>query len=232
MTGSEPNSVNTPHLEIAPELFEKQLQYLKNNGYQTISIKQMVSGKNESSLPAKPVIITFDDGTLDFWEYGYPLLEKYGFKASIFVVTDAVGKKSTWDQHIGEPARDLMNWDQLRKLHSCGYEICSHSASHRPFQDLETEELVRELNDSKETIKKHLGIFPDIFAYPKGLYKPVHKELVKKSGYIAACAVILHWKDLLSADKFEIKRMTIRGTESMLQFRLRLVLAKIVKYLN
>lgn len=77
-----------------PESFEENIKTLLDNGYTTISFKDLndaYSGK--STLPNKPIIITFDDGYYSNYEYIYPILKKYNVKASIFVVTDKIDKE-------------------------------------------------------------------------------------------------------------------------------------------
>ncbi len=85
-------------LSISPELFEKQLQFLKEEGYTTITAQQlgefMTTGKKDWD---KAVMITIDDGYLDTWVYAYPLLKKYGFKATVFIVTWIVEE----DEYLG-----------------------------------------------------------------------------------------------------------------------------------
>ena len=83
---------------------------------------------------------------------------------------------------------------------------------------------------SRDTLDRELGEEARFFAYPRGFYRPEHKQLVREAGYEGACAVILNWGDLRYSDRFEIKRMTIKGTESMLRFKLRLRLGRHVGF--
>ncbi|OGL45632.1 MAG: hypothetical protein A2161_02925 [Candidatus Schekmanbacteria bacterium RBG_13_48_7] len=175
-------------------------------------------------------MITFDDGTIDFWENGRPVLEKYGFSASLFIVTGSVGKKSDWDQHLGELSRPLMSWNQIRELHENRYEICSHTHTHRNLRDLNEQDVMSEFVNSKNIIADNLGAEPKFLAYPRGFYDTIHKQIAKEAGYMGACAVILKWRDLWYSDQFELKRMTIKGTETMFRFKLRLLTSKQVKF--
>ena len=90
-------------LTLWPDQFETQMSYLADEGYTTITIDEMMDAlENGTPLPDKPVIITFDDGYADNYEYAYPILKKYGFKATIFLIydfTNAYPNYLTWDQN-------------------------------------------------------------------------------------------------------------------------------------
>lgn len=218
----------SPQLEITPQLFELQMQLLKKQGYQSMPLKAAVSRENKADLPARPIVITFDDGTADFFEFGKPVLKKYGFSATIFIVTGCVGKENSWDRHLGEPGRSLMTWEQIIELHQTGFEIGSHTHTHRALTELSDGEAWSELTQSREIIGDKLGTVPKYLAYPRGAYNPRHKQIAQEAGYEGACAVILKWRDLLHSESFALKRMTIKGTESMARFKLRLGLSKLV----
>ncbi len=225
-----PSFSRSSQLEITPHVFELQMKYLKDKKYQTVPLQEAVFPENESDLPSKPIVITFDDGTLDFWEFARPVLQKYGFNAVLFIVTGYVGKESTWDKHLGEPPRPLMSWDQIAELHRAGFEIGSHTHTHRSLTELTDREACLELKESREVLMDKLGTNPEYLAYPRGFYEARHKQMAREAGYNGACAVILKWRDLLHSDRFELKRMTIKGTESINRFGLRLQLSKVIPF--
>ncbi len=227
----------SPQLEITPELFERQLALLARAGYRTASLARVVGlgsggAADAASVPpaAKSIVLTFDDGTLDFWEHARPALERHGFTATLFVVTGHAGGQSSWDRDLGEPDRPLMGWEQLRALHAAGFEIGSHTHTHRPLTDLSDDEARLELERSRRALADELGLAPKFLAYPRGRYDARHKRLAREAGYAGACAVILRWRDLRHADRYALRRMTIKGQESMLRFRLRLALCRWVRY--
>ena len=216
----------SPQLEITPELFQRQMEWLKRRGYQTVSLKQALGTPVE--LPARPLVLTFDDGTLDFWQHARPVLAACGFRATLFVVTGYVGGQSDWDRDLGEPARPLMSWGQLAELQRGGFEIGSHTHSHRPLTELSEDEARSELVQSRRLLKRELGAAPEFLAYPRGFYRPEHMRLARAAGYLGACAVILRWRDLLRCDAFALRRMPIKGNEPMSRFKLRLRLSRAV----
>ena len=214
----------SPQLEISAALFERQLGDLKRRGYQTVSLRQAFSAPEP--LPPRPIVLTFDDGTLDFWQQARPLLEARGFRATLFVVTGGVGGASVWDRDLGEPARPLMSWTQLRELEQAGYEIGSHTDTHRLLPGLSAADALEELVESRRRLEQELGVAADFLAYPRGAYRAEHLELARRAGYRGACAVILRGRDLLRSKLFALQRMPIKGTESMARFRARLRLAR------
>lgn len=223
-----PSRSRSPQLEMEPELFERQMAFLDGAGYRTVSLERAL-GLAGAPLPERPVVLTFDDGTLDFWQHARPVLERHGFTATLFVVSGSVGGRSDWDGDLGEPARPLMGWDRIRELHAAGFEIGSHTHTHRPLTDLGDADARSELDRSFRVLAEELGDPPKFLAYPRGSYDTRHKRLAREAGYAGACAVILHWGDLWRADRYELKRMTIKGVESMTRFRLRLGLCRLVR---
>ncbi len=166
-------------LSIAPREFEKQMAYLAENGYHTITPDQLISYiKQGSSLPEKPIMITFDDGYADNYTNAYPILMKYGFTATIFVVTNLVGQDPRF-----------MTWDQAREMEQNGITFGSHTANHRPLTNLPLPQVAAELTESFAKMEKELGQPPRFFAYPTGTHNPQVEEAVYNAGYQAAFSI-------------------------------------------
>ena len=225
--GKSAPASRSPQLEVTPRLFERQMRDLERRGYRTVSLGQ--ARGDGVTLPSKPIVLTFDDGTLDFWEHARPVLDRCGFRATLFVVTGHVGGESSWDRRLGETPRPLLSWEHLDELHRDGFEIGSHTHTHRVFTGLSDDAVREELERSRRTVEERLGLTPGFVAYPRGFYRAEHKRLAREVGYRVACAVILRWRDLWRADAYAMKRMTIKGTESMSRFRLRLRLAGMIR---
>jgi peptidoglycan/xylan/chitin deacetylase (PgdA/CDA1 family) len=222
----EPSRSRSPQLEITPERFDRQLTLLRKRRYRTVPLSEALDPSETHRLAERRVVITFDDGTADFWDHARPALERHGFRATLFVVSGRVGGESTWDQALGEPARPLMSWEQIAQLHRDGHEIGSHTHTHRPFTEIDDDEVRDEALRSRETLGERLGVAPEFLAYPRGFHEERHKEIVRSAGYTGACAVVLKWGDLRRADPYALKRMTVKGDESLLRFRTRLALGR------
>ena len=141
--GRKINDWKWSFLTIPVNIFENQLIWLSKKKYKTCTLTELYEHvKGKKTLPEKTVIFTFDDGYLDNWTYAYPLLERYGFNATVFVNpefvdTDEVIRpnlKDVWSKNIEEsdlPVRGFMSWNELRILtDSKIFSVQSHSMSH------------------------------------------------------------------------------------------------------
>jgi peptidoglycan/xylan/chitin deacetylase (PgdA/CDA1 family) len=169
------------NLCIPERTFAKQLEYLKNNGYHTIHLSDLMEFLNyKTAIPSKSVIITLDDGYRSIYEFAYPLLKRYGYTASLFIYTDFI-----------EASGNALTWNQLRKLKAAGFEIGSHSISHAdltkklPYENDQTywSRITKEFVNSKKIIDRELNQDTQFFAYPYGNYNQQILDLFPKAGY-------------------------------------------------
>ncbi|MDD6133882.1 MAG: polysaccharide deacetylase family protein [Selenomonadaceae bacterium] len=189
-------------LAVRPDDFDEQMRYLRDNGYHTISPDELydsIAGNGE--LPENPVLITFDDGYEDNYTNAYPILKKYGFKATIFVITSFLGKD-----------KNYLTWDQAREMDAHGISIESHTVDHKSMTDLTDEQLRMELVDSKKKAEKELGHSVDYMAYPTGTYNLHIAEMVKEAGYKAAFTIKYGNVDKAS-NIYALERVPIFHTE-------------------
>ncbi len=128
--------------------------------------------------------LTFDDGYLDNLTGGLPILHREGVRATVFTVTDDVGKSQHRWEEAGETARaDLMNWDQLRALQDKGWEIGSHAHEHRHLTRLPFEAQKSLLTVSKQMLEEKLGTSVQSFAYPYGDHNADSIRAAQEAGY-------------------------------------------------
>jgi peptidoglycan/xylan/chitin deacetylase (PgdA/CDA1 family) len=168
---------------LSPEIFEKQLESLKNNGYYTASWESLQSAKlAKTYLPGKAVLLTFDGGYCDFFEYAFPLLKRFDFTATVFLVAESVGKTNSWEKANSEEVR-LMGWPEIRQLRDAGIEFGSMSATYQPLTGLSPTEIVREGAKSRAILERGLGKSVKCFAYPYGSVDPIVEHLVGAIGY-------------------------------------------------
>jgi peptidoglycan/xylan/chitin deacetylase (PgdA/CDA1 family) len=153
---------------VAPEVFRKQMQFLRRQGYYTLTAQNLAALLREGKpIQGRPVVLTFDDAYLDFLTDAFPILAENGFGADVFVVTDKVGGRSDWDAAYGEPA-PLMSWADIRILQRQGICFGSHLASHRPASSLDNAALLGEAALSRNALESRLGEAVTSIALPFG----------------------------------------------------------------
>jgi peptidoglycan/xylan/chitin deacetylase (PgdA/CDA1 family) len=166
-------------LAVSPPDFAKQMAYLAEEGYTTISPDDLLENQlNGKPLPEKPVLITFDDGYEDNYVNAYPILKQYGFKATIFVITDYLSQNSAY-----------LTWEQAREMQAGGMTIASHTMQHKPLTELGDAELKRELEGSKAAIEYQMGAQNVYLAYPTGAYNLKVMKQVEEAGYKGAFTI-------------------------------------------
>ena len=148
-------------LSVAPEQFEQHLHYLATNGFSTVSLFDLLRHLNTGApLPARPVVLTFDDGYRDNYDNAFPLLKKYGFTGTFFVVSDFVNS--------GRP--EFLTWEMAREMSEAGMSIESHSRTHPDLRGRSFQSLVWEILGPIEAITYYTGQRPHFFCYPSGKY--------------------------------------------------------------
>ncbi|WP_187696473.1 polysaccharide deacetylase family protein [Xanthovirga aplysinae] len=189
---------NYPSTNISLETFERQLQWLQENHFTVLTLGEALKLIDADNLPQKSVVLTVDDGYRSFILRAFPLLQKYNYKATVFVNTATVGGGS------------YMNWKELKQLVDAGIEIGNHSHSHAYFLNYSKEEKLKifkeDVAKAQKTIRENLGISPELFAYPYGEYSLDLKKAVQELGFKAAAAqnsgVISSYSDRFALPRF------------------------------
>ena len=193
-------------LSVAPDDFDEQMAYLKDHGFQTISLEQMrkaLAGE-AVDLPEKPLLITFDDGYRDNYTNAYPILAKYGYTGVIFVIT------SFLDRNIPQ----YITWDMAKELQESGViDIQSHTVNHNSMTELNDEKLRQELIDSKKRIEEVLGKPADYVAYPTGTYNLHIAGIIQDCGYKGAFTIKYGNVDSLT-NLYAIERLPVFRTSN------------------
>jgi len=185
--------------------FYHHVDYLKRMGYKTVNVE------NLEECEGKCVCITFDDGYKDNM-YAYPVLKKYGYTATFFVVTD-------WIEKGRSPCGlEMMSWEDIEFLKKNGFEIGSHSLSHRKFPLLSAEDKKKELFKSKEIIEERINSPVHSFSYPYGAWDDESKRMVRK--YYKKALIIKQKTYTENDDVFLIPRAVVRKDTDMLDFYL------------
>jgi len=172
---------------VSKNSFEMQMRYLAERGFKSISIEEFLNSKNRDRRhQGNAFILTFDDGYLDNYSNAFPVLVRYGFRATIFLVSDYVGKTVSWGTRKGV---QLMSWDHAKEMSDYGISFQSHTCSHADLTTLDENRILHELRDSKDKIENVLNQPVCHLAYPFGRYNRKVIELVRATKYVSAYAV-------------------------------------------
>lgn len=174
----KPNPDPTNPWQFSLEEFEEHMAYLKENGYRTLTIKQYFNILDKkAAMPEKPILITFDDNSNDFYPYVYPVLQKYGMKATQFTVSDWVN--GSWNMTTSEILTVMEN----------GIDIQNHSVTHPFLANLSRDRQYGEINDATTALKELTGKTTNVFAYPYGSYNADTISILKELGFKGAFKV-------------------------------------------
>ncbi|MBI2487673.1 MAG: glycosyltransferase [Deltaproteobacteria bacterium] len=179
-----PIKSNTQKLStVTPETFEEQLCYLRDTDHQSISLYEwLYAVHSKTPLSGRKVLITFDEGCHDFLTYAWPLLKRYGFSATVFLITDRIVRSNSQYQNHQEETTPL-SWREIRQLQSEGINFGSYSISHPDLTSIPLREALREIRESRAILEKELGIYISSFAYPYGKFNRLIEYLVGICGY-------------------------------------------------
>jgi peptidoglycan/xylan/chitin deacetylase (PgdA/CDA1 family) len=209
-----------PSRYVVPQArFGRQMAWLKWRGYQVMSLRDLLAHRRENRLPPpRSVILTFDDGYADNWELASPTLQRYGFAATVFLVSGALGGVPTWTSEPALKDRPLLTISQIRDLMAAGIEIGAHTRTH-PSLTAVADPMTREseVRGSREDLERCVGGPVRSFAYPFGDYDTELLALVERAGYEGACCSRSGINDP-GAPAYELCRVEVRGTDSLLTF--------------
>ena len=195
---------------VPPWLFAEHMSYLAQLHYTPITVTQFTKAITDAKigLPERPVILTFDDGFADFYTNALPVLEQYGFAATLYVATAFVGGTSRWLTRENESTRAMLQWSQLSEISAAGIECGAHSHSHSQLDRLPEAVAQGEIVLCKKILEDRLAQEISTFAYPFGYYTATLRQLVRAAGYSSACAV----KNATSStadDRFSLARLLV-----------------------
>ncbi|OQX56440.1 MAG: hypothetical protein B5M53_01420 [Candidatus Cloacimonas sp. 4484_209] len=202
---------------VTPSQFAMQMDFLYRNNYKIVTLSELLNQEAKGKI----VSITFDDAYKDFLHYGFPVMKKYGFTATVFVITKFVGKENLWDINIGYRKFSHMDWQDLQKLIENGFEIGSHTHSHPDLRKLDKKKLTEELLLSREILEDRLKIKVKFLSYPFGRYSERIKKMVQDCGYLGA--VCLSHPFRKKGNIYEIDRESIYTFDTIFDFGAKLM---------
>ena len=212
-------------LRVKPSDFEKQLIWLKKKNFKSFTLTELSELEN---IPAKSVVLTFDDGYEDNFTKAFPLLKKYEFKATIYIVLNRFNQNWATDKDLNQASNELnsekmLSNEQIKEmLYSRLIEIGSHTLDHVNLPKLNKEEKKKQIIESKKQIENVFNIKCNSFAYPFGFFDEDSVKIVNEANYTNATTTVNSVFDKNKYTNFEIPRIMISGRQGLFSFILKI----------
>lgn len=195
--------------------FAEQMAYLHREGYTTISLEDFVAfQEGNASLPAKPILLTFDDGFMSVYRYAFPILQRYRMTATVFVTPDPDSENFKKHATVDAP----LTPEQMREMSAYGVAIESHGMTHQYLTEMEPTHASWELEESKRVLEGIVRKPVQFLAIPSGAYNRTVKRLAQAAGYSAVFGM-LKGSNHAGSDRYALRRMVIARDFTLEDFR-------------
>jgi peptidoglycan/xylan/chitin deacetylase (PgdA/CDA1 family) len=198
--GTGPNSLYVP-----TDKFRTQMNYLYKSGYHSVTMAKAQEMLFNGKIPAKTIVITFDDGYSSVYTRAWPIMQEFGFTGTVYVCTEFSGRAN------------YLTWAEIKNLQCAGIEIGSHTKNHIDLKTADTGRQTQEIAGSKKALEEHLGVPVKSFCYPTGTYNEITPQLVKEAGYTSAVTVA-YGQATSKNNLYLIPRVRVPGWASLEQF--------------
>ena len=205
---------------LSGRVFAAQLTLLRWLGYRVIALDEYVAARRAHTLtPDRAVILTIDDGYADNVAVALPVLRRLGATATVFIVSGRMGGVNDWDTAGVLAGRPLLNWAGVQALSAAGQTIGAHTPSHPHLSQLTPAEALAEMEGSRADLERALGAPVRLLTYPYGDRTAVTRALAAQAGFEAACSVRRR-PNSPATPLYELHRLEVFGTDSLLRFSL------------
>jgi peptidoglycan/xylan/chitin deacetylase (PgdA/CDA1 family) len=196
-------------LSTAPQQFDRQMQYLRENSFESISASEVATLLHHGSpIPDGKVCLVFDDGFRNIYSKAFPILLECGFTATIFLVAGYCGRYNNWPGNLKSlKPSSLLSWSEAKEMKKFGIDFGSHSATHPDLTTIPIRDAESEIVGSKREIEDRLGESVDTFAYPYGRYNRQIKDIVRNH-FVGACSTRLG-NVRTGADRYAMRRIDV-----------------------
>ena len=205
-------------------VFAEQMSCLHRQGYTSCSLSQALNSLGSGTrFATKPVVITFDDGYTDFYRQAFPVLQQYGFSATVFLPTAYIGERP-----LQFKGRDCLTWAEVRELSNHGIVFASHTVTHPQLHELSTSAVKEEIVSSKQTIEDRIGSAVDSFAYPfafpqnDAAFQNMLRDALRTAGYRNGVCTIVG-RGNRDSDPFFLERLPVNSSDDARLFEAKLV---------
>jgi peptidoglycan/xylan/chitin deacetylase (PgdA/CDA1 family) len=204
-------------LAVAPRRFREQMACLAAEGYRVVDLIEALDLLGAGVAPPRTIALTFDDGFADVGDEALPVLQRHGFRATVFVTTGVTDGRVAFPWYERQPK--VLGWDEIVALDRQGtLRFEAHTVTHPSLLAVDDGTAAAEIRDSRHELQGRLGRTVSAFAYPAGLYGDRERHLVSQAGYAAAvsCEPGVNRPD---SDRFALRRRQIDSRDRLLDFR-------------
>lgn len=184
-----PRSTIMRSLHVSPKRFNFQMRLLNMLGYKGLSLKELKPYLDGTKF-GKVVGITFDDGYQNNLVNAAPILKKYNFSATCYIVSNSIGTSNTWDLENKITQSPLMTESEIEKWLDFGFDIGAHTQTHADLTKLSESKAKKEINDCKIELEKKFKIIINDFCYPFGRFNKSVCNLTNEAGYLTATSML------------------------------------------
>lgn len=192
-------------LYVSAENFRAQMKYLSDNGYHTATMSAAQEMLANKKIPAKTVVLTFDDGYASFYKQAWPIMKEFDFTGTVYVVTEFLDRSN------------YLTWEETKTLTNAGIEIGSHTKHHLDLKAISIDDQKLEISNSKKLLEEKLNISVKSFCYPSGAHSEITPQLVKEAGYTSA-VIVSYGLATPEDNQFLIPRVRVHGWTNLNQF--------------
>jgi peptidoglycan/xylan/chitin deacetylase (PgdA/CDA1 family) len=198
-----------PELYVRPRDFRAQMAWLADHGYRAVTLQRVYDyWKGDAPLPARPVVVTFDDGYLSQYTHAFPTLEAHRWPGVL-----------NMEVNFLMPAGGLHPW-RVRKLIAAGWELDAHTLTHPDLTTLGVARLWREVNGSRIALRREFHVPVDFFCYPEGRYNADVVAAARRAGFLGATTTNYGLARPLNI--YRVDRVRINGTDGLRGFAAKL----------
>lgn len=224
---------DTDFLTVTVAQLQQHIEYIRAEKYEIISLKQVLDyWQKGGALPPKAVVFTFDDGYANNLSLGYPVFQQYAVPVTIFLPTAYIGTVSGWDV----VSDTLMSIEALKSMDPNLVSFGLHSHKHLNYKHLEAEQIREDLGNCLDFFRKNQLAFLPVLAYAYGGRPKNKRKSEEMKGIFESLGIKFAFRignrvaALKPTDRYEIKRIDIRGTDSLEDFKNKIRVGRVTQF--
>jgi len=211
-------------VSFPPHLFRWGMAHLYASGFKTLELPALLKYlQQQIPFPDRSFAITFDDGYQSVFEQAFPVLQRYGFSATVFLTTGENGDSSDGRRLPSMCGRSMLSWSEIKEMHRSGVHFGAHTLTHPNLTRLPNERIKAEVSGSQQIIEDALGEQSTCFAYPYGSYNACVREIVRQhfmSAYSDTLGLAHVRSDIFAIERVDAYYLRSERSFSMISSRL------------